>query len=241
MEKFTYSTIYGIGKSTIPKLSFLKLIPLLILIFTISIIPSYGQATLKATACDELTASFDVDNSKTSYVEFILELELGDDIWQKVKTKKSTKFTSQFSVRKKGNYRATAIPYFSDKERRKETVFTYDKSKEKQGIEPNAFYSNAITLTMNYGDCIGTEKSKKEQLRTSSEISVFPNPAKDNLIIKNLPKNVNQLVITDVNGRMISSFNAQSTIDISKLDVGMYFIQFIGEEIYHQDKFFKEK
>ncbi len=92
-------------------------------------------------------------------------------------------------------------------------VFTSDKT------------NNKDTLNM---DIKGWYASVKE-LSKNKEISLYPNPAKDNLILKYTSKESLQVDIYNVLGLKIKSViynNNDSNIDISDLQNGVYFIRF---------------
>ncbi|NNJ56811.1 MAG: T9SS type A sorting domain-containing protein [Bacteroidia bacterium] len=75
-------------------------------------------------------------------------------------------------------------------------------------------------------------------LEAQTELNIYPNPARDvlNLDLSFVPKSIR---ITDVQGRTILSPDYRSTsVDISLLDVGTYFIQILNSDGMESSKMF---
>lgn len=83
---------------------------------------------------------------------------------------------------------------------------------------------------------------ENSRVKNTSNIMVYPNPAKDNLYIKfeNDFQNI-QYVITDVYGREVQMerVNTAEPIDISTLSEGLYFLKIIGDNTIVGVKFLK--
>jgi len=55
---------------------------------------------------------------------------------------------------------------------------------------------------------------------------VYPNPVVDTLFIKNIEnKNINELVLRGVTGKLINRFSNTTQIDFTKYETGTYFLQ----------------
>lgn len=84
------------------------------------------------------------------------------------------------------------------------------------------FVAPRIAVQFDLVDFVGI----KELASLSGKLSVFPNPAKDELTIQ-LPVNMKSIVILDMTGREVKFFNANSmntTVDIASLQQGIYFV-----------------
>ncbi len=72
------------------------------------------------------------------------------------------------------------------------------------------------------------------------DVNVFPNPAKENILLKASTLLEGQLSLTDLSGRTIMSIemnDSQTTIDVSTLNAGMYIVVYQGKQL---TKFVKE-
>ncbi len=102
-----------------------------------------------------------------------------------------------------------------------------------------------VTLTAedeygNIGECtfnITVESVLGAQDNTfDNSVSIFPNPASTRVtILKNQAITLNSVVVYDVTGRLINSFDLskmgqEETLDISSLEAGIYLFQIKGEE-----------
>jgi hypothetical protein len=101
----------------------------------------------------------------------------------------------------------------------------------------NSFFMDKMVLRRtNVSDPVANNLNNPESscfdasLSTSTinkkEVSIYPNPTKGNIELKNLPVN-SQLIISDILGatvRVIKTKNSSETIDISNLKNGVYFI-----------------
>jgi hypothetical protein len=116
------------------------------------------------------------------------------------------------------------------------------------GIDPN----NYIRITKIRNDCsLSWSKSIKQRVFTlplgltkidsKPSLDIYPNPTKNTLNI-NTSANVwvNQLNIFDLNGKTVLSSANQTTIDVSKLNAGLYFIKIKTDQGEFSRKFIKE-
>ena len=76
---------------------------------------------------------------------------------------------------------------------------------------------------------------------TQSEITIYPNPAKDILTFKTTEK-IRKAEIYDLNGRLVKVELGISNnqIDVSSLKTGTYVIKVTSDKKYHQTKFIKQ-
>ena len=82
----------------------------------------------------------------------------------------------------------------------------------------------ADTLTLIASSSVGLKNVAKKQ-----EASIYPNPAKDNLVLKYQVNKPVEVTIYNVLGSKVSSFihqGTETTINTSNLQKGMYFIRF---------------
>ncbi len=67
------------------------------------------------------------------------------------------------------------------------------------------------------------------EARSTQSVSLYPNPARDQIVLKGLnANNVQQVMIMDVTGRMVKSFattGAETRVNVSDLHAGCYFIR----------------
>jgi len=94
--------------------------------------------------------------------------------------------------------------------------------------DPNNWILNKGTVTRDLNLV-----SIKENISTATFISLYPNPAKNTLNIKNTissASNNYDYSIYDVSGKLILYGTTTQTIDISKIPNGMYFIQIKNEQ-----------
>ncbi|MFN3640235.1 MAG: T9SS type A sorting domain-containing protein [Flavobacterium sp.] len=77
----------------------------------------------------------------------------------------------------------------------------------------------------------------------SKGISMYPNPAKDILNVTSTNNSITSTIITDSNGRVIKSFNANSSLnfsmDVNDLSVGMYILVISTNDGISASKFIK--
>ncbi|MDI1257197.1 MAG: T9SS type A sorting domain-containing protein [Flavobacterium sp.] len=73
-------------------------------------------------------------------------------------------------------------------------------------------------------------------------ISIYPNPAKDHLLIGNLPNTmIDSVAITDINGRLVTeNTKFLGLVDVSGLREGIYFLQIYSGDKTSYRKFIKQ-
>jgi len=79
------------------------------------------------------------------------------------------------------------------------------------------------------------------KIDTSGLFEIFPNPSSDTITINSLKTALNSISIYDVNGKLVQKIKAEEMlkkIDISKLEIGIYFININKKETL---KFIKSK
>lgn len=106
------------------------------------------------------------------------------------------------------------------------TVFAYSAS------------ATAVPFTINPNFCLVLNENGLEA--ETNEISVYPNPAHDKLFITEKNYAVNSIEIFDLNGRNIKSAAKDSSIDISNLPNGIYFIRIKTDKGEINEKIVKE-
>ena len=81
------------------------------------------------------------------------------------------------------------------------------------------------------------------ELNNKTEISFYPNPAKNFIVVESKKINISEIAIYDINGKLIKQYSyhnsSYETIDISKLEAGTYFIE-INKNSDLKNKFIKE-
>ena len=83
-------------------------------------------------------------------------------------------------------------------------------------------------------DVLATNETK------TKNISIYPNPAKDFIRIENL-KNISQITIYDVNGRLVGKEKAvNNQINVSKYPVGNYILKIIADGETYSSKVIKK-
>jgi hypothetical protein len=73
-------------------------------------------------------------------------------------------------------------------------------------------------------------------------LQIWPNPARNILNVSNPTESINKVVVTDVNGKVLLQEmvgGQQSSVNVSSLPSGMYFIKAVSEGKTHVEKFIK--
>ena len=105
-------------------------------------------------------------------------------------------------------------------------------------IDHNRKFSYTYSVRPVYEDCNGLFKSILAQwgldineYSQETKVNVYPNPTNDRLYIETEGE-INNVVIYDVYGRQQTTVNGQQSlsIDLSKLNAGIYFIKINTEE-----------
>ena len=82
-------------------------------------------------------------------------------------------------------------------------------------------------------------------LINNNVLNIYPNPARDKINIQNLISGNQEIIITDLLGKIVLNYNVKSnaltsqTIDVSSLRRGVYFIKIINNEKCMTKKFLK--
>lgn len=122
------------------------------------------------------------------------------------------------------------------------------KIKTKPTLVVGDTFSNKADIYFDYNFPIATneaittvQSNLSTQEISKSEISIYPNPAKEILTFKTKEK-VKKAEIYDVNGRLIKVELGISNnqIDVSSLKTGTYVIKAISDKKYYQAKFIKQ-
>lgn len=84
--------------------------------------------------------------------------------------------------------------------------------------------SAPVTVTVQVIVCTGINANRIENVK----VSIYPNPSNGLFTIESNTSEVKNIIVTDVNGKLIEKLNTQSqtqTLDIRKYDDGVYFIK----------------
>jgi hypothetical protein len=105
-----------------------------------------------------------------------------------------------------------------------------------QGKTDNASSSTILEAeTGGYISCSGS--TEIIYLDGPDDLIVYPNPAKDNLYVNNLPKNTESISIINIEGKVVLEVTVKSIIDISELSKGLYIIKFNGKSFSETKSF----
>ena len=88
-----------------------------------------------------------------------------------------------------------------------------------QGV-PNSSANPTVTATFTVGDGAGISKTE-----VTANITVYPNPTKDELKIESGELKVESIEIADITGKTIQQFSSVTTINVSHLSSGIYFVK----------------
>ena len=99
------------------------------------------------------------------------------------------------------------------------------------------FDYNAPVITNTYPTQISTSLATNEL--KNKEITIYPNPAKDKIFIRDL-KNIMGTKIYDATGKLLQTSKTNSAlIDVSDLPKGIYFIEVLSNNKFFKSKFIK--
>jgi hypothetical protein len=139
------------------------------------------------------------------------------------------RYTSQYQ----DNYMGFTIAMYND------TTYSWYNATNRNivasvsvGYCNGSLYSSEVTY-MEQGDLnVGINDSKTN----TQDISFYPNPAKNYIIVENKSDKTVPLNIYDIKGKLVKTVDSkdlQKTVDISNLSVGIYFIKYtIGNDSY---------
>lgn len=113
-------------------------------------------------------------------------------------------------------------------------------------VNPNANVGNGPEFYTYIDDVSLSLCTEIEEQNTNTEINIYPNPAKEELYIKNNSlsgKEKTEIIITDVSGRKMLQqiINNQSLINIKSFNAGIYFIEINNGKNIYRKNFIKEK
>ncbi|MDG1477426.1 MAG: DUF4886 domain-containing protein [Vicingaceae bacterium] len=100
-------------------------------------------------------------------------------------------------------------------------------------------YANDTCFSDITSQTINISATSIKDFNSNKNLTIYPNPAHNFIEIKTDLK-YSSLSITDITGKVITNFNTESTINISNLKKGIYFIKVIGVENSIVRKFVKE-
>lgn len=102
----------------------------------------------------------------------------------------------------------------------------------------NAFFNNDSTFNVDYHFYFHELPVGIEEVETNKTFNIFPNPSSTSVTIKASFPFIEGAII-DIQGKIVQSFNS-SSIDVSQLESGLYFIRIKDErEKFHFLKFIK--
>ncbi|MGB1041432.1 MAG: LamG-like jellyroll fold domain-containing protein [Flavobacteriales bacterium] len=87
-------------------------------------------------------------------------------------------------------------------------------------------------------DCININTASLNK-NIFEKVKVFPNPTSSEIILNNLPLE-SKIKIISVEGKVISTFNNQKTLDVSNLSNGLYYIELTSKKERKLLKFVKQ-
>lgn len=86
--------------------------------------------------------------------------------------------------------------------------------------------------------------SSDELARSKEAIQLFPNPALDRVVLRNLPQDITRVEVLDAAGRMIRKHETQRpkewTEDVSALESGVYFFRMWRNGSFFHQRFIKQ-
>jgi hypothetical protein len=102
--------------------------------------------------------------------------------------------------------------------------------------------SNTTTFTANTFTCmLNVNIGIKENNLNNGLFKIFPNPSNNKLnITSNSNAIISEVQITDVNGKVIKTFNNESELEINELNAGIYFLNITSDGRKYHQKFIKE-
>ena len=169
-----------------------------------------------------LLARFNGDNVLASNFKEVKALQENDNItitWQTLNESNSKSYTVERSNNAKDYSGISTIPA----KHAASNSYSYTDKNPLYGDNYYRIKENAANGSFTYSQTL------KVVFENGSNISLYPNPAKNTVTIKGLNKNATAVIkITDINGREISKFNFSNTsiatLSIRALAQGSYFI-----------------
>ena len=94
----------------------------------------------------------------------------------------------------------------------------------------NTYYNITGVMTYSYGAikiipriASDIEEATSVQLINNTELSIYPNPVKNTLVVRG--QNIENVQIIDINGRTVRSMDNTSSINVRNLNKGIYFVK----------------
>ena len=94
-----------------------------------------------------------------------------------------------------------------------------------------------IDVTASFSTNCNTTSTHKDY-PILKEVNIYPNPVQNQLKIEYEGEITNTAII-DANGKIVKTFNTSSTLDVSELDGGVYFLQIFSKESVITERFLK--
>jgi hypothetical protein len=135
----------------------------------------------------------------------------------------------------------TVIQGFTENSATAYTARTVNYTAPTTGIYHFGFHNNSPVGTVQsflFFDTLAMTSVLSNDKFNSESISIYPNPATDVLNISGV-EGVTSLVINDINGRTIKTVNDASSINVSDLTAGVYFVNITSENGNVTKKFMK--
>ena len=79
----------------------------------------------------------------------------------------------------------------------------------------------------------------QQEIKNEVSWSIYPNPARENLNITNLPTSIQEVEIIDMNGKVIRRQVENNSISLQNLDLGSYWLRVLIHGKIEQQKFIK--
>lgn len=103
---------------------------------------------------------------------------------------------------------------------------------------PNTTFSTAVMDNLVSRASATDTLLSNDKVQTLTNVSIYPNPATDVLNVTGVDS-VTSLVINDINGRTIKTVNNATSINVSDLNAGVYFVNIATENGTVTKKFMK--
>lgn len=220
----------------------LLILPLLVLAASIN-----AQCVLKKKSCNGLTVQLtnvpheyltekeqvSRESGRPSHsddrqlLSYVLEKEIMEGVWKGVETKDSDELEVSFSSLGAGVYRVTCLVNSAN---RKKQTRIQKEGRQSFSLDFDGFSSNKMTLEPCNSNIAFTNEGA-----LNDKISIFPNPTKDNLSVKGIPKDIGDITVSlyDLDGRKLLSRDFTETsfdIDVSSIQSGVFFFEVKSKE-----------
>lgn len=135
----------------------------------------------------------------------------------------------------------TVLQSFTESDSTAYNLKTVTYTANTAGIYHFGFHNNSAAGTVQsflFFDTLSLTSVLSNDKFNSESISIYPNPATDVLNVSGV-ENVTSLVINDINGRTIKTVNNATSINVSDLNAGVYFVNITTENGNVTKKFMK--